>query len=177
MVTVAHSASGHVPGPLLLWSTNSWLKFYIQMKFRRNKHYVWCSPLFDAGSAGKYTIGSGQPPSSDPATIYRQLHTAVSKQDEHDQKISSQKVTLKALATEWLNTDEISQDEHDEILAILDRASIRDWRPLLFVIPYSNVCGKVDSVPRNLRASIEPEYIIHELEQGEFDVIEPIPCS
>lgn len=174
-VPMASAFSGKKP--LLLWSTNSWLKHYIQMRFRNDTHYVWCSPIFEGQSAARYAVGAGQPPTSDPATIYRQLHIAVSRQDGHDPKIASQRTTIKALAAEWFAVGELTEDERDEILAIVDRSTVRDWRPVLFVIPFDSVGIRVKSVPREKRASLEPEYIIPDLSKEEFELIEPVPCS
>ena len=50
--------------PLLLYSTNTYLKFRIQRDYRR-EHHVWCSPTFEAAKLGRYVRGAGTPLSSD----------------------------------------------------------------------------------------------------------------
>jgi hypothetical protein len=172
----APSVGGIVgPPPRILWSTNTLMKNRIQQRFFSDRHYVWCSPTFEAAAVGRYTLGFGQPPSSDPCTIYRQLREAVSKRDEHDPKIQAQKATLKALAVEMAKDRKISDDARDEIIALLNASQIADWRPLIYVIPYTPVAARVEAVARSMRASHEPEYIIRDLAVYEFDIIEPIP--
>ncbi len=125
----------------------------------------------------RYAIGSGQPASSDPATIYRQLYNAVKTVDRGDVKIASQKKVLKALATKWHSDGILSADQRDEILAMVSGSEIVDWRPLIFVIPYDPVAKRVRSVGRKNRASHDPEYIVPDLFEDEFYIIEPMPCS
>jgi hypothetical protein len=86
--------------PLLLYSTTTYLKFRIQQDYRA-EHYAWCSPVFAAETLNKYGIGAGTPPSSDPASIYRDLHHAVQRNDGHASKITEQKAVLTALAVNW----------------------------------------------------------------------------
>lgn len=45
-----------VPGPLL-FSTNPYVKHQIQLKYRKDKHHVWCSEIFDATKTGAYSAG------------------------------------------------------------------------------------------------------------------------
>lgn len=152
--------------PLLLYSTNTYLKFRLQEDYR-GVHHVWCSPIFSASTRGRYELGAGQPPTSDPASIYRDLYQAVAKTDEHCDKIASQKKTLLALAELWCT------DKH--MAAIVSKARFPEWRPLLFVIPYSRVEARIKEVERDRRASSEPEYIIEDLIRGEFDILELTP--
>jgi hypothetical protein len=51
-------------------------------------------------------------------------------------------------------------------------ASFSEWRPILYVIPYQGVASRVQLVPRDKRASSEPEYIISDLRPDEFDIVE-----
>jgi hypothetical protein len=158
--------------PLILYSTNTYLKFRIQEDYRK-EHYVWCSPAFDATKLGKYAVGSSTPPSSDPASICRNLHRAVSQSDDHDAKIAEQRKTLLSLAVQWFTAGHITDADKDEITAIVSTARFPDWRPVVFIIPYATVAARVTEVPRAKRASIEPEYIIEDLKFHEFDLIEP----
>ena len=91
-------ASATGVSPALLWSTNTYLKYLIQKTYRADKHYVWCSSVLEGAAMPKYAIGAGQPPSSDPASIYRTLHHAVRTSDAGDQKIAEQK----KLSEHWL---------------------------------------------------------------------------
>jgi hypothetical protein len=158
--------------PLLLYSTNTYLKYRIQRDYRR-EHHAWCSPTFEAAKLGRYVRGAATPPSSDPASIYRNLHRAVTETDDHDSKIAEQRKVLLSLAVKWSTDGSITDAEREEITAIVDSARFPDWRPLLFVIPSHLVESRVVLVPRARRASIEPEYIVPDLKPEEFDIIEP----
>jgi hypothetical protein len=129
--------------------------------------------VFEAQKLGKYALGAGQPPSSDPCSIYRNLCRAIRETDDHDDKIISQKSTIMALAVQWCNAGTISENERDEVVAIVNSARFPEWRPLIFVVPYGAVHDRVREVERARRASTEPEYIIPDLKLGEFDIIEP----
>jgi hypothetical protein len=161
--------------PILLWSAGNWLKYYIQQNYF-GYHYVWCSPIFEGAAQSRYAQGAGQPPSSDPATIYRNLHAAVVKSDQHDNEIARQSKTLKATALMLSRSGVISQSQAAEVAIIIKKATIKEWRPLLYAIPYALVANRVQAVPVGKRASIEPEFIIPDLKDGEFHIIEPMPC-
>lgn len=176
LVTTSALAGTAAPSPLLLWSTNSHLKFRINQIYRAGKHYVWCSPAFDGSALGKYAVGASQPPSSDPVSIYRALHQAVTKRDGGDLKITQAKKSLMALALEWAGKGEITDDQRDEIIAIVANAPFQDWKPLIYAIPFEGVKSRVKLVPLAKRASVEPEYIIEDLVESEFQIIEPWPC-
>jgi hypothetical protein len=163
-------------GPSLLWSTNTWLKHYIQMVFGANRHYAWCSPVFDGGAQQRYALGAGQDASSDPAAIYRTLHHAVRTSNGHNEKIRDQKKTLRGLAVKWSQDGSITTAEREEIFSILKYSQIEDFKPLIYVIPYAPVAARVSLVPRERRAGHHREYIVQDLDPSEFDIIEPIPC-
>jgi hypothetical protein len=150
------------------------MKWRIQQQFFSGKHWVWCSPAFEGEKLGKYTLGAGQPPSSDPACIYRTLHRAVTTGDGGDAKIASQKKTLMGLAVKFQTDGAISKDDQDEIIKMIELSSFEDWRPLIYVIPFEPVASRVRLVSRASRASHEPEYVIEDLADGEFDIVEPI---
>jgi hypothetical protein len=160
-----------MPPPLLLYSTNTYLKFRIQ-EDHRQQHHVWCSPTFAASTLNKYSLGSTTPPSSDPASIYRDLAAAVANNDEHCAKIIDQRKTLLALAVDWCDEGLITPTERDDITMTVSKAGFPQWKPLLFVIPYAGVDGRVREVPRDRRASMEPEYIVPDLRSDEFGIIE-----
>ncbi len=162
-----------MPPPLLLFSTNTYLKHRIQEQYR-GEHHVWCSPNFSATALGRYALGARMPPSSDPAKIYRDLKEAVENNDEHCEKIQSQRSTLLGLAVDWHAAGHITAAQRDDIVMIVTKATFPDWRPLLFVIPYAGVVGRVQEVPRDKRASMEPEYIVPDLKSSEFGIVEAL---
>lgn len=158
--------------PPLLYSTNVFMKLLIQERFRDNIHYVWCSESFDSGSLPKYSLSSQVAPSSNPADIYRELKIAIQKKDQHCHKINEQKLSLKNLAVIWESTGEISTDDKEDIVYMVDNASFDDWRPLLYIIPTAPLELRIKVVPAHKRASFGPEYIITDLKRSEFDIIE-----
>lgn len=67
----------------------------------------------------------------------------------------------------------ISDDEQRDVVSMVDRASGRDFRPLLYVIPFDRVSGIVKPVPVAERAHpLSREYIIEALPRCNFDVLE-----
>ena len=133
---------------------------------------MWCSPTFEAENLNKYQLGSGTPPTSNPASIYRDLQRAVAKSDEHNAKILSQKNSLMARAVEWCAAGHITEAKRDDLLTVVSMAQFPQWRPLLYVIPYSLVAGRVQEVPRTSKPSMEPEYIVPDLKRHEFEIVE-----
>lgn len=159
-------------GLLVLYSTNTALKHRIQRDYLHGLHYCWCSPAFDASKLAGYARGSEMPPSSDPCSIYRDLAQAVKRRDEHSSKIGDQKKTLTALALRLADRGKISSDDRDEIVTIVAKASFTDWRPLIYIIPFQSVKERLQAVPRERRASNEMEYIVEDLRDEEFHIIE-----
>jgi hypothetical protein len=157
--------------PLVLYSTNTWLAYVIGERFYRGEHYVWCTPDFDARAMAR--IDQVTPPSSSPAEIYRDLHEDVGRGDEHSSKIKDNKAgILRGLAVKR-SAGVISEGEQLDIVSMLDRARGRDFRPLLYVIPYERVRERVQAVPVELRAHpLSREYIIERLPRVDFDVLE-----
>jgi hypothetical protein len=158
--------------PLLLYSTNVFLKLLIQERFRGDVHYIWCSEYFDSKSLPRYSSSSLIAPSSNPADIYLELRRAVHGKDRHCLKINEQKLSLKSLAITWEASGEISTDNKEEIIYRVDTADFDDWRPLLYIAPRDLVQSRLQVVPPSKRASFGLEYIIPDLKRSEFDIIE-----
>jgi hypothetical protein len=93
MSPVVYTTSGHV-----LYSTNAFLKYYIQNQYMNGVHYVWCSEVFDGGTAAAYTPTSLVGTSSNPKDIYRNLVRAIETQDDHDYKVTEQRASTLARA-------------------------------------------------------------------------------
>jgi hypothetical protein len=161
------------PDPILLWSTNTYLKWWIAQRFLDDVHRVWCSPTFESAKLSPYAIGAGQPATSDPATIYRELKAYVARPDNHNYKVNEQKKNLKALAARLHGSGRIDESARNEIIALVKFSTPMEWRPLVYVIPYGPVKARVQEVDRKDRASHEPEFIIPDLAGAEFQMIEP----
>lgn len=161
--------------PILLWSASNAMKFRISRDYL-GAHRVWCSPVFEAASAGRYQPGGTAAASSDPASIYRALHKDVTTKDKHSDAIKRQKDSLTALALQFKADGKLDDTRAAEIVALLDKAEVADWRPLLYVIPYTTVENRLIRVPASQWAAMEPEFIVPDLTESEFHVIEPWPC-
>lgn len=157
---------------ILLYSTNVYLKYYIQNEYSDGHHYVWCSENFDSAALGRYTPGSKTPPSSNPADIYRSLRDAVANQDRGDLKIQSQKSSFIARAVEWEKAGKITNDEKQELTYMVEHAGWDDWRPLIYVIPRADVETRLALVPAAKRAGFGREYTLQDLHSDDFDIIE-----
>jgi hypothetical protein len=156
----------------VLYSTNAFLKLLIQKEYRHNVHYIWCSEAFDSTKLPSYTIGALVPATSNPVDIYRDLRDAVTRQDAHNAKIIAQRASLMSLAIEWEKKKEISTNDKDDIIHMVTNGPFSMWRPLLYVIPYEPIQGRLQLVPIQQRAGMGREYIISDLQGSEFDIIE-----
>ncbi|SFO18774.1 hypothetical protein SAMN05428984_2612 [Sphingomonas sp. OK281] len=159
----------------MLWSATCDLKHRIGETYY-GYHYTWCSPVFEAAAAPQFALGAKQPPSSDPVTIYRQLHAAVKGKDRHDPKIAGYRKSLRAIALKMRDEGKLSAEYAAEIVTRVRSAEFVDWKPLMYVIPYSVVAPRVQLVRLRDRASDEPEYVIPDLKREEFHIIELMPC-
>jgi hypothetical protein len=157
---------------IVLYSTNTALKYRIQRDFLADVHYCWCSPAFDARKLAPYARGAAMPPSSDPCSIYRDLHAATQRPDGHCDKINSQRTVISALAVNLEHSGKIDANARDEIIEMVNRASSLDWKPYLYVIPNTGFGARLKEVPRARRASNEMEYIIEDLKATEFHILE-----
>jgi len=159
--------------PLLLYSVNPYLKYYIHQKYRGDIHFVWCSEHFDSRKVGGSSSGSMIPPSSNPASLYEDLKEAVDSEDEGNLKIIQQKNSLKSLAIDWETAGQITTAEKEEIILSIDKGYFKQWHPLIYVIPRALVDSRLIHVSRPSRASLGMEFQIHDLKGSEFDVIQP----
>jgi len=160
--------------PILLYSTNPFMKFLIQQKYMKDIHYVWCSESFDSNTLGTYVSGSLVAPTSNPKDIYLDLKKAVEKVDKHNSKIKEQIASLSARAVQWETAGLITEAEKDDIVYMVNETSFfAYWRPLLYVIPASpTLSPRLKPVPAHLCASLGAEYIIGDLKGDEFHIIE-----
>lgn len=156
--------------PILLYSANTWLAYAIAEQYYGGQHYVWCTPHFDP--SGVASINYAVPPSSSPVEIYRGLRMDVTNGDRHSAKISANKAGILRGVEARRKDGDITDVAAQEIVAILDAADIRDFRPLFFVIPFSLVRDQVEPVPVSQRAHpFSAEFIIKRLSRSCFDAI------
>jgi hypothetical protein len=157
--------------PLFLYSTNTWLAYIISQVFYNQEHYVWCSPYFNAASipASEQTT----PPSSTPGKIYKLLLDDVISGDRHSTKIKSNKAGIRRGANYKLIEGVITEKKRLEIYATVSKAQIMEFRPIIYVIPYSLVANLVTEVPVHERSHpLSNECKIQRLPRQYFDIID-----
>ena len=123
-----------MPDPLILYSTNTWLAYRIAQQYYGGTHYVWCTPYFDSRSLSGYDVYV--PPTSSPSEIYHALHEEVRRGDQHSAKIKENKIGILKGATYKRESRVITEEDERDIAAIVDLAETRDFRPLLYIIPF-----------------------------------------
>jgi len=157
--------------PLVLYSTNTWLSYIIAQKYYGEVHYAWCTPDFHMNNQN--VIDSTTPPTSTPYEILNSLKVEVSRGDRHSAKIKENKVGIKKGASFKKSIGIITDVQEQEIFEIVDQSEIRDFRPLLYVLPFDNCAHLLKAVPIKDRAHpMSVEFIIEELPRNLFDVIE-----
>lgn len=157
--------------PLVLYSTNTWLAYSIAQRYYKESHYVWCAPVFDATTFPRFATAI--PPTSSPSEIYRNLSQEVNRGDRHSDKIKQNKIGIIRGASIRKTNGQITDEIEKDIVAIVNSAETRDFRPLLYVIPFRSVSKIVKEVPVAKRAHpLSQEYIIERLPRRYFDVIE-----
>ena len=158
--------------PLALYSTYTWLAFTINQRYYGGLHYIWCTPHFDPGSPF-LGVPSAVPPTSSPKVIYYSLYDEVAAGDRHSAKVAQNRLGLQRGADIQFRNGVIDAAARDEILTIIDVAELRDFRPLLFVIPFAPVAALVKQVRIKDRAHpLSEEYILERLSRDAFDVLE-----
>lgn len=157
--------------PLVLYSTNSLLSYRIAQKYYGEMHFVWCAPFFNYNSAPSLDVNI--PPSSSPSEIYRCLYEDITRGDQHSIKIELNKAGILRGANAKERIKVITEAARLEIYAMVRRAEMADFRPLLYVIPYPPVTGLIQEVPIEERAHpFSVEYRIENLHRDLFDVIQ-----
>jgi len=157
--------------PLILYSVNTWLAYRINERYYAGLHYAWRAPVFDYES--RYAREIALSATSNPVTIYRGLRDETATGDRHSAKVKDNKLGIIRGAT--LNRAEglINASQEREIIYIVDKAETTDFRPLLYLIPFSSVASIVSEVPVDKRAHpLAQEYLIERLPRDRFDVIE-----
>jgi hypothetical protein len=156
--------------PLLLYSAGTWLAYTIAERFYGGVHYVWCSPFYDGVNAPRYV---NVPPTSSPAEIYRNMEEETRRGDLHSDAIRRNIAGILDGAAAKRGAGAITDAQYHEIRVVLKKAKIPDFRPVLYVIPFDRLEGRVPEVPVSQRAHpLSLEYRVEDLRSGCFDVLE-----
>jgi hypothetical protein len=98
----------------------------------------------------------------------------VDKPDRHSTKIKQNKSGLRRGANFKQARGDITEAQRLEIFDKVRLAQLADFKPLLYVIPYSLVSSLLVAVPVKHRANtMADEFIIQRLSRTSFDIIDP----
>jgi hypothetical protein len=157
--------------PLLLYSTNTWLAYIIAQRYYGCEHYAWCNPSFNSKTSPPTDYST--PPTSSPGEIYMSLLAEVQRADRNSTKIKQNKLGILKGAVYKKRAGVINSRQQAEIAAVVECAEIQEFRPLVFIIPYSIVVDLLKKVPiRNRAHPLSDEYIIDRLPRECFDIID-----
>jgi len=101
------------------------------------------------------------------------LHADIRAHDRHSAKIEQNRNGLRNGVQSKRAAGVITEAQVAEINAIIDAAELREFRPLLYVIPYSPIVNLLKPVAISERASLyHEEYLIEQLPRFLFEVVE-----
>ena len=156
--------------PLLLYSAGSWLAYAIAERFYGGVHYVWCTPFYDGVTAARHV---DVPPTSSPAEIYRNLEEETRRGDRHSALIRQNRSGIRKGARAKHTAGIITQAQLVEIRRIVERAETREFRPVLYLIPFASAGESIVEVPVRERASLlSVEYRLEALRNDCFDLLQ-----
>ena len=160
-----------MPRPNLLYSANTWLAYTISQTYYAEEQFVWCNPYLNSRwlPMGVAPL----PPLSSPGDIYLSFYTDIRGGDLHSDKINQNRDGIRNGARIKHEAGIITKGQLEDIERVVTLSSLRDFRPLLYVIPFNELADRAESVPLVRRASLfHEEYIIERLPRALFDVIE-----
>lgn len=159
-----------MPEPLLLYSANTWLAFSIAERFYAGVHYAWCSPFFSPPSK---LAGFAAPPTAIPREIFENLWHEAVEGDIHSSFVERNRVGILRGAEVRKAAKVITDEQEAEIAEIVSLADVRNFMPVLFVVPFAAIRERAKVVPPRERAHpMSVEYRIEELPRSSFDVLE-----
>lgn len=155
--------------PVIIYSVNTKLAFFINTNYYNHTHYVWCSPFFNPKTDNNIFP---PPRSSTPCEIYSELVKDVKSNDEHSAKIKSNRLGLLEGVVANFEKGIIDEDTKEELKLLISEAPISAFEPLIYVIPFSDVKSLVEKIPLSARASkYSSEIKIPVLSRSKFDII------
>ena len=164
--------------PVVLFSIQSYLAYYINTTYYNNKHYVWCAPFFDSKKQSR--LIPELPYTSNPIDIFKAYHKDISIRDNHyiRGEIQRNTVALFKGACIMYDNGKIDKKAFDTIKTIIDN-SIKDqhiseyFRPLIYIIPYRlNEAFITNVLPNEAAGTLSPEYLLEGLPTNRFSIID-----
>ena len=155
--------------PKLLYSTNTLLAHRISRKYYGDVHYVYCTSDFGCSSLSNSL--DVKPPTSSPLKIYRMLQEEVERGDLHSDKIDKNRIGLRKGVQAKFDARIVTDEDRQEILKVIERAEVREFKPLMYTMIYKEVKHLLTSIPVEDRAHpLANEYIIQCLPRNLFVV-------
>ena len=131
---------------LLFYSTNTYISYIINKQFY-GQHFIWCSPVFNPSSLNKLNPFCNIPTSSSSHDIYNLYRSGVNSNDGHSPLIAQNRAGIKRGATFKLADGTITEHELQMINHKADKASISDFRPVVYLIPAALASSKINLFP------------------------------
>jgi hypothetical protein len=119
--------------------------------------------------------GPSNPTSSSPADIYQLYQQAIKSGDRHSLVITNNKSGLRNGALKQKEAGVINEQQLADINWIIDEAELIDFKPLLYVIPFTEAIARIakEVSVRDRANPFSEEYLIEQLPNGLFQAIEP----
>ncbi len=158
----------------ILFSTQTYLAWFINEHFYGRSHYVWCAPIFNAKELKEKDQFYGIPRSSSPFEIYKAYKEDSSRGDLHSDCIAQNKRGLLKGASFNLEKGIITESEYKRIQAIIDNSPAQEFRPYMYLIPKLMIpYERIHLV--DVEESANPlsyEFQVHDLHSNEFTTIQ-----
>lgn len=149
------------------YSQNTKLAYRISQKYYNKTHYVWCC------NKPFYSAEEGQPVSSNPIARCEAFLSEISTKDGHTHWISENKLSIKRGAEEQMRNKVITEEQRNQIIALVNYADNEAFYPVLYVIPYEKVLDLIKPADTSIKASESSnEFLIEKLPRDCFDIID-----
>lgn len=157
--------------PLFLYSTNTWLAYAIAEQYYNGIHWVWCSPFFRPHD--RLESASAMPVSAIPGEIADHLLRDIDSGDMHSHLINRNRIGIARGASAKRQVGVITAEQEAEIQHMAEKAELRDFKPLVFVMAFPKVQHQLVVIPPAERAHpASREYRHERLRRRWFDVLE-----
>ncbi len=164
--------------PVILYSIQSYLAYYINTRYYNNIHYVWCAPFFDSNKESGLTPKLAY--TSNPIDIFKSYYRDITVRDRHYKRPEIERNTVALLkgATIMKDKGAISDETYEKIKKTISSCSQDEkiseyFRPLIYVIPYETNKHLINEVDVDKSAgTLSPEYIIENLPTDKFNIID-----
>lgn len=164
--------------PVVLYSIQSYLAYYINTTYYGDRHFVWCAPFFDSNKESGLT--PKLPYTSNPIDIFKSYYKDITIHDRHYKCTEIKRNTVALLkGAKIMHTKGVIDDStFDKIkktinLCSKDEKVAEYFRPLIYVIPYelNKVLVKEVDVGKSA-GTLSPEYLIEALPTDSFSIID-----